>query len=257
MKRSYKPLRWSLLLMLLFGLFTTASLQAQSTDGDGDNAFFNFEDEEEEPRKTKISGGLGYFIPGYVLKEHTMLNDYLRSDIFEDNGITIGGGGQIVVRNFVIGGEGHGTLTQEGTFGTQTAKLRSGWGTFNLGYVVWSKRGFMLYPRVGVGGYNNRLTLMSNTGPNTVDQTVIGIYPGTELVQKGVLLSGDIGFSWMPGFDETSGAGLVLGLNIGYNYAATSGDWYAYDNVLTGGPVVDPSGVFVRLTIGGGGWHRQ
>lgn len=241
--------RFSLFLLSFLLLGGVASAQF-------DGAF----DDPEEERILKISGGIGYFSIGYGLRDMAPLNSSLGTDgfgAFEDNGITLGGGGQIIVRNFVIGGEGNNFIKKEVENGEDLARFRSNTGIFRFGYVVLSGKGFLLYPRIGVGGFTQELFLKDGSGNATFQDLVSSQGSGSILKKSGWLTEAALGFEFMPGFDETSGSGLVFGLDIGYQYAPGSQEWELWDEPITGGPGIDPGGLFIRLHIGGGGWHRQ
>jgi hypothetical protein len=231
-------------LPMLALLFAFSSLQAQ-----------------DDERKAKVSGGYGYFTPGIVSLDMVPLNAYLTPNGFSetsDLNFTLGGGGFIIVRNFILGGEGHSVISQELASPDQNVNLQGGWGQFNIGYVALSRRGFLLYPKLGIGGYNHQMTIRSAGATPSVDDVFSdGDYSGTELIRQGLLLSGAVGMQFMPGFDESAGSGLTFGLEVGYNYAATENAWTAYETALAGGPAMNMTGIFARLQIGFGGWHRQ
>jgi hypothetical protein len=217
--------------------------------------------EEAEPEKDskKISGGYGYFTPGFGMYDVDKLNGFVggTGDAFQGAGLTFGGGGMVMVRSLILGGEGSSFLKQKATIGDQDVAFETGWGKGYLGYVLMGKKGFLLYPKVGIGAYKHVLTLNDNSSTTSVLSVYNGQYSATQLVRKGMLLSFGAGFEWMPGFDEAAGSGIVIGLEAGYNLAATQNNWEAYGKSLVGGPFVNPSGVYVQLHVGFGGWNRQ
>lgn len=218
--------------------------------------------QDEESKGAKVSGGYGYFTPGATMLDTDGLNSYLGDYGFGDqhngNRITLGGGGMMIVRNFILGGEGHSLMGQDFNNPTQSLNIKGGWGQFNVGYVLLGKKGMLLYPKIGIGGYNHRMVVTDAGQTASVDDVFFsGNYSGTELIKNGLLLSGSIGFDYMPGFDETAGSGIVFGIEAGYNYAATDNNWTAYEANLAGGPALNMTGAFARIKIGFGGWHRQ
>ncbi|MEM1000549.1 MAG: hypothetical protein AAGN35_26080 [Bacteroidota bacterium] len=216
---------------------------------------------QDDDKRGKVSGGYGYFSAGIIDLETAPLNASLTGNGYGEASstqITLGGAGFLIVRNFIIGGEGHGVVSQEMNSSAQNATLEGGWGQFNLGYVLLSGKGILLYPKVGIGGYNHRLVIQNAQNlPSVNDVFAEGNYSGTELIRNGLLVSGALGFQFMPGFDDSSGSGLSIGLEVGYNYAANEGAWEAYGTPLTGGPSLNMTGIFARLNIGFSGWHRQ
>ena len=241
-------------LQLFFAVFAMVLL---SFNG----AAFGQDNEAKAPKenKQKVSGGFGFFMPGYGLVDRQALNDFIvpGSKTFADNGITLGGGGVLMVKNFMFGGEGESFLKQSGSTATQNFTFESGSGKFTLGYVVYGKKGILLYPKLGIGGYNHSLTVVDKSASNSADSILVGGFPGTLLTNKGTLFSAGLGFDWMPGFDETAGSGIVLGFEAGYNMSIKENDWESFGNNLRGGPALMPDGIYVKLHIGFAGWNRQ
>jgi hypothetical protein len=216
----------------------------------------------EEGKGKKVSGGYGYASGGIGMKDVDALNSFVGNGVdFQGNGVTIGGGGMVMIRSIVIGGEGASYLKQKASFTSNSAgydlEFDAGWGQFYAGYVVLGKRGFLLYPKVGIGGYKQSLTLTDANPVANMDTVFTGAYTGTNLVKRGMLMSFGLGFEWMPGFDETAGSGIVFGLDLGYHLGVTEKNWEAYGQDLGPAPGLSPSGMFARLHIGFGGWNRQ
>lgn len=208
----------------------------------------------------KVSGGFGYFTPGYLMYSLEEFNEYFEPDAYapvKDNGITLGGGGTLLVRNFLLGGEGHGVLSKKASSSLMNAELESGWGMFNIGYVVFARKSFLLYPKLGIGGYSHELTLKDQIAGTTMDTVTAGDYSGTMLSRKGMLGSAEINFDFIPTTQESSAGGLVFGLAVGYQMAFADKGWEAYGTKVSGGPNINPSGLFVRLHVGMGGWSLQ
>lgn len=206
----------------------------------------------------RVSGGFGYATGGYAMKDVDGLTNFVGNGTsFNSGGFEIGGGGLVMVRSILLGGEGMSYQKQKASFGAQDLGYESGWGKFFLGYVVMGKKGLLLYPKVGIGGYRESLTLNDKSAVGTMDTVFTGAYTGTNLVKKGLLMSFGAGFEWMPGFDETSGSGFVFGLDLGYNLALTENDWEAFETKLSGGPSLTPTGFYANLHIGFAGWNRQ
>lgn len=240
--------QWIPVVLLLAALFPLAA-QAQ------------FDDNPDEKEHKKVSGGWGFFTPGYQMTSMAPLNASLASaglGTYQDNAITTGGGGYLVISNFLIGGEGGSLLRQEVSSATGQSRLEGGWGTFNIGYTPWATdKGLVLVPRVGIGGYNYRLFLQDGAGPSTFPGIVAS--PGTAswLEKKGLLLTADLGLNYSISYKQGRGGGFFVGLDVGYNYCPKLDEWTLWGEPVQGGPGIDLSGAFVRLRVGGAGWHRQ
>lgn len=251
-----KPLLHLFKFAVLAALLTLTSghVLAQSIDdGDGDNAATPVA--QDGPKR--ISGGYGYFMPGFGMQDLGALNTYAGTSDFEGNGVTLGGAGTLMIRSFMLGGEGGSHLARKATVGNLDMTLESGWGKFTLGYVVYGRKGLLIYPKVGIGGSKETLTLHKTDAATAVDSVFGGGFTGTTLQKNGLLMSFGAGLDWMPGFDETAGSGIVLGLDFGYNLGLSEKDWEAYGATLSGGPSVSPTGIYVNLHIGFAGWNRQ
>lgn len=211
--------------------------------------------DDEGPKR--ISGGFGFFSPGFGMQDLGSLNAFVGEDAFEGNGITLGGGGQLMVKSIVLGGEGGSFLTRKAAIGSTDMQLESGWGKFSMGYVVYGRKGLLIYPKVGIGGSKQVLTLHNTLATNDVDSIYAGGYTGTTLQKNGLFTSFGAGIDWMPGFDETAGSGIVLGLDLGYNLSLNEKPWEAFGKTLSGGPSITHGGIYANLHIGFAGWNRQ
>jgi hypothetical protein len=227
------------------------AVETPSEEGDGG---------DEDRGRKRVSGGQGYITAGYHMFKMDEYNAYFAPDALpavKDNGISLGGGFNIIVRNLVLGGVWSNILEKSSSASQLDAKLKSSMGLFQVGYVVFAKKGFLVYPKVGIGNFNNDLTLKENRQTTTFDTISAGNYPGSLLNNRGLLGNAELNLDWMPGFDESSGGGLMFGLGVGYNMGLTDKGWDTYGTTVTGGPAIDLSGLYVRLRIGFGGWNLQ
>jgi hypothetical protein len=245
---SLKTLALTLVLALTFTAAT-----AQDDEPDGDNEATPVE--KEGPKH--VSGGYGYFTPGFGMQDLGALNTFTGTNAFEGNGITLGGGGVLMIRSIMLGGEGGSYLSRKATVGNRDMNFESGWGKFTLGYVVVGRKGLLIYPKVGIGGSKQTLTLQKTNAVADMDTVLAGNYVGTTMQKNGLLMSFGAGIDWMPGFDETAGSGFVIGLDFGYNLGLSERAWQAFGRNLSGGPSILPTGIYANLHIGFAGWNRQ
>jgi len=251
LKQLHISLKTFLLAFLL--MFGYAAAQAQDENEEGSNEATPVEEEKGK----HISGGYGFFSPGLSLRDGAALNSYLGQDLVSSTAFSLGGGGVLMIKSLMLGGEGGSFLKDKVENGNLAMTMESGWGKFTLGYVVYGRKGLLIYPKVGIGGYKNSLTLQKTNTLANVDTVFAGGYTGTNLQRNGAFVCFGAGFDWMPGFDETAGSGIVLGFDAGYNLGITEKSWEAYGTALNGGPTLSPNGIFVNLHIGFAGWNRQ
>lgn len=215
----------------------------------------------QEEKAGKISGGSGYFMPGVAFLDISNLNSSLESKgypKFPSSFTSFGGAGQAFISNFIIGGEGHGLIGKEQTNDKITMNLSAGYGLFNVGYVLYSSGGFLIYPLFGLGGSGVSLTLTDRYIPK-FDDVLDSLKGHVELSTGSFLLHFAIGTEYLISFDkgEKSRGGIVIGLRAGVLYTPVAGDWTMDDYKVIGGPETGVTGFYVRLIIGGGGIHKN
>ncbi|MCF8304084.1 MAG: hypothetical protein K9I94_12470 [Bacteroidales bacterium] len=209
--------------------------------------------------QTRTGGGMGYFMVGPGMMQWDELNTEFPAEYpeLENTSIEFGGGGFFAVSNFIIGGEGGGL--SERTFDNQNYNVTTsgGFGMFQLGYMVFNRKNFTLYPLVGYGGKDIFLKI---TEDRDIDWNELVANPrqSTELQLSSSLLDLGIGFNYfaLGGGSEKGYGGFSIGLRAGYQMAFEDNDW-KYDNGdVYEAPDFDMSHFYVRLTIGGGGFGK-
>ncbi|MDI6791248.1 MAG: hypothetical protein QME81_00030 [bacterium] len=181
---------------------------------------------------------------------------------FEDNFTFYGGSGYGVAgeHKIIIGGEGGGfsqnaiSANQKG----QKASLSGGYGLFNVGYIVFSKKNFRLFPLLGLGGGGLSLKIWETTGSApTFDKILDGTEPKREVSMStgGLLFNLALGADYLLVFggDKEGEGGLLFGLRAGYILSPGKADWEMEDVDVSGGSDVRITGPYLRLVLGGGG----
>lgn len=216
-------------------------------------------DPMDDGRPKRVSGGFGYGQIGLGMKDVSELNAVIGNGVdFQDMSLTVGGGGFLMIRSILLGGEGMSNWDQKASFGTQDVRYESGYGQFMLGYVVYGRKGLLIYPKVGIGGYRESITLVNNSAVATLDTILTGSYTSTTLTSKGTLLSFGAGLEWMMGFDESSGSGITFGLDLGYHLGIGATKWESDSRPIGGTvPKLNPTGMYASFHIGFSGWNRQ
>ena len=206
-------------------------------------------------------GGAGYFSTGLTyLTDLNDLNDALAASGYPESNraaIAVGGGGYGVLQSRVmIGGEGFGVIVPNENSDAREVNYAAGMGFLTIGYQAVNRNGNIVgYPLIGIGGGGSTLAF-EHTGAETFSDVLADPNRGATLVQGSLLLQVGGGIELRSEQSARTG-GLFVGLRAGYVFAPVSGDW-AFDegDELRGGPDSGPSGLFVRLLIGGGGPQR-
>jgi len=214
----------------------------------------------QEPAGKKLYGGAGYFMMGYSRVDMHDMNTRLLSYGYPEvspGSLFLGGGGQFVFRNVVLGGEGGGVAA--GSYENADYRISSsgGYGFFNLGYVVMSSRSVLLYPLVGLGSGGMSLTITDrNNLPGSFDEMLADPGRQAQMIHGGFMMNFSIGADWFVAGKKGDGitGGWLVGLKAGYVLDTSRKNWSLDDNPLTGAPVATMSGVYIRITVGGGGY---
>lgn len=210
----------------------------------------------------KISGGIGYFMPGFSFSNISDLNNRLLDYGYPElstGSLTLGGGGHFIYKNFVIGGEGHGMIGNTSTNSKYKLNLSGGYGFFNFGYLIYKTPAMFVYPLLGIGGGGATLAITDRRN-NPSDFNNLLEYPNREsyVTNEGFMLNLSMGMDFfVAGLkSENATAGWLIGLKIGYIYNMNGNEWYYNNTTLNDSPNSSISGPYVRFTIGGGGLEK-
>ncbi len=212
-----------------------------------------FAQEEKVTTSKKISGGFGHFnfsaqsinIGG--LNNLLAASDYGKINPYQ---ASWGGGGNFVIRNFVIGGEGSGYFNSKTSNNFNAIDLNGGYGFFNMGYVVHSGKRSVLYPILGIGtgGYN--ITVHQKDQNKNIIEQLNTPSGNTTITAGGLLLNAQL--AWQYFFYGHQKQGFFVGLKAGYRYSPNSWKLKVNGNGLNDSPNINMNGFNVTLIIGGG-----
>ena len=214
-------------------------------------------------QRAREGGGMGYSMFGWGTLDIGALNSRLERKGYSsmsDNFFSVGGGGHGIINNKVIlGGEGHGLLGEEVTSGNYKNSVYVGYGFFNVGYIVYSKKQLRLYPLLGLGGGGMNLKIREKPVSLSFDDVLNDPERSVELSTGGFLLSFAVGMDYLLilGEDEEGKGGLVFGLRAGYNLSPFESGWEMDEIEISGAPEMGITGPFIRLMFGGGGFEKQ
>lgn len=195
---------------------------------------------------------------------------------FDEEFLTLGGFGFGSVGRLLIGGEGHALMPLENTTadGVYRTRLSGGYGMFNLGVMAVSTHALDIYPMFGIGGGGMSLEIIERSSP-TFDDVLDDPGTSSTLDGAGFLVSASLGVDYRFGADRRSrrwdrrrdhdrdrdydeggrDGGLFVGVRAGYTWAPGDAQWELDAlNEVAQGPEIGPTGLFVRVSIGG--WGR-
>lgn len=208
-------------------------------------------------QSTKGFGGLGFYYPGYQGIMPKSISTIL-PDTYPDAGfgpIMQSGGGYVVFYNILFGAEGGdytgGTFTKDG----RQLDLSGEFGGFKLGYIVYHKEAWMVYPFAMYGTSNMDLFIHQTPDEQTFNDILANPSLSTHLSYETSVLSLGAGFTYavLGSRNNEFSSGFMVGLEAGYQLPVSKGAW-TYDNgKVLDGPEMSFQGFFIRLAIGGGG----
>lgn len=209
------------------------------------------------------SVGMAYSMFGGSSFDFSALNSRLKSGGYADipeNVFTFGGGCHWIYPNrLIIGGEFHMHLGDEQTSGDYMNSLNAGFGFFNVGYAIYSKRQLRMYPLLGIGGGWMNFRIREKSASLSFDDILDNPERGVNLLTGGLLLNAAIGMDYMLvlGEDEKGKGGLVFGVRAGYTVSPNKNGWVMNDIDLSGSPKLGLTGPYIRFILFGGGYEAQ
>jgi hypothetical protein len=207
------------------------------------------------------SGGGGGLIFGKIVYNLDELNTRLKNAGFEslDESLRItGGGGYSIGKNkIIIGGHGGGFM-QEVTSNTYTATFAGGYGFFNIGYLIFSKKGINISSVIGIGGGGVSLRIAKKYKEINFDDILTNPNREANLSTDGLMLQIGIALDYFLKLaeDQKGKAGLLFSIHTGYIFAPFETKWMLWDKEVTNSPEISLSGPYLHFTIGGAGFKK-
>jgi len=199
-------------------------------------------------------GGYGGFMLGGAQTDLKDLNSSLKSHgyrEFDNLALTTGGGGWGVIKNLLIGGEGHsfyglsnsGVATNSGL--RYKMNLKMDYGAFDLGYIFFSNRDFNSFVMGGIGHSSVELRITEDT-PDLFGNLLDNPKRDLILEKETFLVDVAIGGNYLYHF----GPVLFLGVKTGYIFAF---DRDGNENNILDTPSFGSTGAYAKIFIGFGG----
>lgn len=206
-------------------------------------------------------GGFGFFEPGFTSINLSPINGLLSANGYSTLGgnyLSSGGSGIGMINNLLIGGSG-GSMAME-SFGRNNTNGRftAGYGMFQLGYAFHTNRKSFVYPMLGFGAFTTNLQLEDNNTATSLNAALANPNQVVNINSSNSLLDFSLSFAYriLGGGNENGSGGTMVGLSVGGFVSPTNANFKMNERAMTVTPDFRPSGFYVRLKIGGGGYGR-
>ena len=166
--------------------------------------------------------------------------------------LSFGGSGFGFANKWVYGGEGVGLHTSSPD---EYTTYDGGYGMFDLGYLLLAKKGKIIFPCVGFGGYNNSV-IFSNIGNNNIpfDSLFSSNFIREQTIySKGMMIDGSLHFDFL----LKGNSGTALGINVGYTYCLSQKTTTVNKIKLDNAPDFNMNGLHFGLSLGFGGLKEK
>ena len=212
----------------------------------------------ERPRRLWF-GGLGHISIGPFFGDLSTLDVALRSEDALGASYGIGraafmlggGGGAVLGGHLWLGGKGFGILTAPFVNARGEAMLTGGGGGAELGYVLTRSR-MLIIPFISFGAFGYGLGVTNKSGQAMPLAGVLFLAPGESRHFNAGFLTAELGVKVQRLLFSGSG-GFMGGFEVGILRSLSAAPWKSdrYEFVDHPGALIE--GVYVRVTIGGGG----
>ncbi len=214
---------------------------------------------EEFIKKKRINAA--YVIAGAHRQKLDRLNNFLHNNQLppvSTEYFTLGLGGHLILQKFVIGLElmrftGSRTVSKKNFNTSATGK----YSFLNFGYLLYSKKGMMIYPLAGIGYGALSLEVMQNNIQSlndiTTSQGINIARTSSMLVNLGCGL--DYFFKYNP--KKKGKNKFMIGVRMGYIASPSKGGWKVNHMPVADGPRIGLCGPYVRVVFGLGGWMEK
>lgn len=232
-----KAMRMVFIFMVVtfLSLFLTSAIQSQ-----------------ELSPEMKQKGGRIYFLYGDKTVDIKSLNSTLESKgypTFSNNFIFSGLGGYGITGKLVIGGEVKSYKLRSSQNGNRITSVYGHSGSFDLGYILYSRDRLKIFPLFGLG-IEDMVLMIDEQSKVTFNEVLENPKWRATLSNSGFLLNLAIGTEYL--FKN----GVLLGLRAGYSFSSLKNSWYMNGLEVLDGPSVGVSGPYVQLMLGFG-WNKK
>jgi hypothetical protein len=208
-----------------------------------------------------LYGGFGFFEFGYSQYNNSALNGALNAAGYSSLGngfVTNGGQGFALINNFVIGGAGGSLGSQSFGRNNTNGQFSAGYGMFQLGYAFKTGKNGLLYPLVGFGAFTTNIQIENDLASGNLNTILALPNQVVNLRSDAAMLDLSLHYSFTIFGDKSgeNGGGTMVGVSLGGFFCPTPSTFYNNQRELNVVPDYNPSGFYLRLKFGGGGYGR-
>jgi len=216
-------------------------------------AINSFSQEEISKKREKISGGFGNF--NFTAQSINIggLNNMLSGSGYgQINPLQFswGGGGNFVIKNFMIGGEGAGFFGASTSNANNSINFTGGYGQFNVGYMISTGKHSVLYPMIGAGGAGFSFLINQKNTKNSFYDQINSPTGSLAMDAGGLILNAHLAYQYF--FCGHATQGFFAGFKAGYTYSPNSWKLNIGRNELNDSPLINMNGFYATVIFGGG-----
>ncbi len=216
---------------------------------------------KEEAEPEPVLGGFVYgsaaFAAGRIGGVKQLTDpDVLGPDGFPGNrALMLGGGGRAFFDRVMIGASAFGLFFEDANTDLGTAKQSGYGGGLTFGY-SWHKGNRLFYPYVGLGGGELSIEIV-NKSDRVMNYGDFPIPVGESRTISDGYIYTELGLGWQWFLPEMDGGGVV-GFEVGALASVAGGEWSGPNSEqIEGAEKGGYSGLYVRFTVGGGGFWME
>ncbi len=208
-----------------------------------------------------LYGGFGFFEFGYSQYNNGALNGALSAAGYTnlaDSFVSTGGQGFALINNFVIGGAGGSMGSQSFGRNNTNGSFNAGYGMFQLGYAFKSGKNGLLYPLVGLGAFTSNIQIENDLASGNLNTILAIPNQVVNLRTETTMLDLSLHYTFTIFGDKSGegGGGTMVGVSAGGFFCPTPSTFFNNQRELSVVPNYNPSGFYLRLKFGGGGYGR-
>lgn len=246
----------SLLLVLILVFMVSGPVLSEEPSDEKENEVEKF---EKFIKKKRINAG--YLILGARNMNLTNLNHYLTGSghpAVQNSTFTLGLGGHVVHNKTVVGIEIVRTRenpdTGSGAFNTSARAAHT---ALNIGRLIFSNKGTMAYPYIGIGAG----TLTMRITENNIDsfEDITDYQKGSQAKRNNVLVNIGFATDYFYKYREKKKGqnNLFIGIRVGWLVSPFRSKWRVNNIAVDDGPNSGITGPYIRITVGLGGWVER